>query len=82
MTGSSQTIRALRCGSIVEPEKFGWLSGPSGPVAEILASRQIPFVLVSGYRQAPKGRFREVPVLPKPSTMERRIAVEEMLRVD
>jgi CheY-like chemotaxis protein len=58
-------------------------SGPSGPVAEILASRQIPFIFVSGYRQAPEGRFREVPVLPKPFTMERlRIAVEEMLRVD
>jgi hypothetical protein len=49
MTGSSQTIRALRCCSILEPEKFGWLNGPFGPVAEILASRQIPFVFVSGY---------------------------------
>jgi DNA-binding response OmpR family regulator len=57
-------------------------TGPSGTVAEILASRQIPFLFVSGYRRAPEGRFRRVAILSKPFTIERlRIAVEEMLRV-
>jgi two-component SAPR family response regulator len=51
-------------------------------VAEILAARQIPFLFVSGYRHAPEGRFRQVPVLSKPFTMERlRIAIEKMLPV-
>ncbi len=35
-------------------------------VAEILRSRGIPFMFVTGYKQALDRRFRDVPVLQKP----------------
>ena len=35
-------------------------------VAEILRSRGIPFMFVTGYRQPPDARFHDVPVLQKP----------------
>jgi DNA-binding response OmpR family regulator len=55
--------------------------GRSSPIAEILMSRKIPFLFVSGYRTAPDERFRDVPLLAKPFTMERlKRAVADLFR--
>lgn len=35
-------------------------------VAEILRSRNIPFMFVTGYKQPPDTRFKDIPVLQKP----------------
>lgn len=43
----------------------------SFPVAEAIASRQIPFILASGYGSASGfGQLRQAPVLQKPFTFE------------
>jgi CheY-like chemotaxis protein len=54
--------------------------GFSGPIGDILITRKIPFLFASGYVEAPVERFRHIPILPKPFTVERlRSAVEHML---
>jgi CheY-like chemotaxis protein len=55
----------------------------SSPIADILVERKIPFLFVSGYREVPEVRFRRVPVLQKPFSLEGlRLAVEQMLARD
>jgi CheY-like chemotaxis protein len=55
----------------------------SHEIADILSSRQIPFVFITGYAMAPVGIYENVPVLPKPFLLdELRYAVEGMLAVD
>lgn len=53
----------------------------SSSIAEILIARKIPILFVSGYRQSPDEKFREVPILPKPFTLATlKAAVEGILR--
>jgi DNA-binding NtrC family response regulator len=53
------------------------------PVAEIVASRRLPFIFASGYGAAgPSEEFRHIPVLQKPFLVERLgKAIEETLRL-
>jgi CheY-like chemotaxis protein len=54
--------------------------GLSGPIADILIEREVPILFVTGYYEVPDARFRHIPVLPKPFTMEHlRRAIENML---
>ena len=52
----------------------------SGPIAELLAQRKIPFLFVTGYDRPPKCTFENVDHLSKPYTHDDlRRAVERLL---
>jgi DNA-binding response OmpR family regulator len=45
-------------------------TGVSSPIADILIARNIPFLFVSGYDEVPVERFRHIPILSKPFSMD------------